>query len=43
MQYRIVKRDELLRLKEIDRSEIMDKFYYSVYGRLVRKEEFYNC
>jgi N-acetylglutamate synthase-like GNAT family acetyltransferase len=42
MEYRILKRDELVRLKEIDRSEIVEKLYYLEDSKLVLKDEFYD-
>jgi len=42
MQYRILKKDEIVRLKEIDRGEIVEKLYHLQDGKLVLKDEFYD-
>jgi len=41
MDYRILQREEIERLKEIDRSEIVEGIYYSKNGKLELVKEFY--
>lgn len=42
MEYRELKKDELPRLREVDRSEVIDKIYYYREGELVLKDEHYD-
>lgn len=42
MEYRILGRDEIDRLREIDRREIIDKLYVNNDGRLELKDVYYN-
>lgn len=42
MEYRLLRREEIERLREIDRSEIIEKLYLENNGRLELKNEFYD-
>lgn len=42
MEYRLLSREEIERLNEIDRSEIIEKLYYIKDGQLELKDEFYD-
>jgi N-acetylglutamate synthase-like GNAT family acetyltransferase len=41
MEYRELKKEELPRLREVDRTEVVDKIYYQEEGRIVLKDEHY--
>jgi predicted N-acetyltransferase YhbS len=42
MEYRVLQRDEIAKLKEIDRAEIIEKVYHMSGGRLELKDEYYD-